>query len=66
MTYSSFALTKNYWYKKQKQKKQKESKSHSTNSITMQMITYRRSLFEPEKVIGKLLNRTLTSEVADV
>ena len=30
------------------------------------MITYRRSLFEPEKVIGKLLNRTLTSQVADV
>ena len=48
-------LTKNYWNKK------KENKSHSTNSITMQMITYSRSLFESEKVIGKLLNRKLAS-----
>ena len=32
----------------------------------MQMITYRRSLFEPDKIIGKLLSRKLASQVVDV
>ena len=39
-----------------KKQNKTKNKSHINNSITIQKITYRRSLFEPEKVVGKLLN----------